>query len=182
MSLPQSATQQSFASNARSRSPLPRPRHSLSRQSSYHEHSRGNSRSPALRPAVFGPGSRSESNEWLSGSLGSRDESAFYQAETSMLTRENQMLKIRIRELGKILTRKNVCGRVTHANAIHRASARGAISCIAEPACASDSLQSGHISSNRGTRDTGTRLSTTAPCCIGSDWRCNMTRPEIFRS
>ena len=30
-----------------------------------------------------------------------RDESAFYQAETQMLTRENQMLRIRIRELGK---------------------------------------------------------------------------------
>jgi hypothetical protein len=30
----------------------------------------------------------------------SRDESAFYQAETQNLTRENQMLKLRIRELG----------------------------------------------------------------------------------
>lgn len=30
-----------------------------------------------------------------------RDESAFYQAETQNLTRENQMLKLRIRELGK---------------------------------------------------------------------------------
>lgn len=32
--------------------------------------------------------------------LGGRDESAFYQAETQMLTRENQMLRHRIRELG----------------------------------------------------------------------------------
>jgi hypothetical protein len=31
-----------------------------------------------------------------------RDESAFYQAETQSLTRENQMLKVRIRELGKL--------------------------------------------------------------------------------
>jgi hypothetical protein len=31
-----------------------------------------------------------------------RDESAFYQAETQSLTRENQMLKLRIRELGKL--------------------------------------------------------------------------------
>jgi hypothetical protein len=30
-----------------------------------------------------------------------RDESAFYQAETQNLTRENQMLKLRIRELGE---------------------------------------------------------------------------------
>jgi hypothetical protein len=33
-------------------------------------------------------------------SLGGRDESAFYQAETQMMTRENQMLRQRIRELG----------------------------------------------------------------------------------
>jgi len=33
--------------------------------------------------------------------LGGRDESAFYQAETQMLIRENQMLKHRIRDLGK---------------------------------------------------------------------------------
>jgi hypothetical protein len=33
--------------------------------------------------------------------LGGRDESAFYQAETQMLMRENQMLRHRIRELGE---------------------------------------------------------------------------------
>lgn len=33
--------------------------------------------------------------------MGGRDESAFYQAETQMLTRENQMLRHRIRDLGK---------------------------------------------------------------------------------
>lgn len=33
--------------------------------------------------------------------LSGRDESAFYQAETQMLVRENQMLRHRIRELGK---------------------------------------------------------------------------------
>jgi len=36
--------------------------------------------------------------------LGGRDESAFYQAETQMLTRENQMLRHRIRELEKQLS------------------------------------------------------------------------------
>jgi len=35
--------------------------------------------------------------------LSGRDESAFYQAETQMLVRENQMLKHRIRELGKLM-------------------------------------------------------------------------------
>ena len=39
-----------------------------------------------------------------SGRRSSRDESAFYQAETAMLTRENQMLRQRIRELGMIRT------------------------------------------------------------------------------
>ena len=33
----------------------------------------------------------------------SRDESAYYQAETQTLTRENQMLRVRIRELEKML-------------------------------------------------------------------------------
>ena len=52
--------------------------------------------SPSLRPLSSG---YSQHEEWLAG--GTRDESAFYQAETQSLTRENQMLKMRIRELGK---------------------------------------------------------------------------------
>ena len=39
-------------------------------------------------------------DDMLPGSATGRDESAFYQAETQNLTRENQMLKQRIRELG----------------------------------------------------------------------------------
>lgn len=35
------------------------------------------------------------------GRQGSRDENSYYQAETATLTRENQMLRLRIRELGK---------------------------------------------------------------------------------
>jgi hypothetical protein len=70
--------------------------HSLSRQSSTRgTGSRGNS--PALRPASGSLGPLTE--DFLLG--GTRDESAFYQAETQMLTRENQMLKLRIRELGE---------------------------------------------------------------------------------
>jgi hypothetical protein len=57
--------------------------------------SRGNS--PALRPQSGSLGPLTE--DFLLG--GTRDESAYYQAETQMLTRENQMLKARIRELGK---------------------------------------------------------------------------------
>ncbi|KAK3703857.1 hypothetical protein LTR37_014180 [Vermiconidia calcicola] len=72
--------------------------HSLSRQSSTRLSNAGtNSRSnsPALRPASGSLGPLTE--DFLLG--GTRDESAFYQAETQMLTRENQMLKLRIREL-----------------------------------------------------------------------------------
>lgn len=35
------------------------------------------------------------------GRRSSRDDGSFYQAETAMLSRENQMLKLRIRELGE---------------------------------------------------------------------------------
>lgn len=74
--------------------------HSLSRQSSTRLSNAGsNSRggSPALRPQSSSLGPLTE--DFLLG--GTRDECAFYQAETQMLTRENQMLKLRIRELGK---------------------------------------------------------------------------------
>lgn len=43
-----------------------------------------------------------QGDDWMlpGGSQSSRDDVAYYQAETQMLTRENQMLKMRIRELG----------------------------------------------------------------------------------
>ncbi|EGE02854.1 hypothetical protein TEQG_01892 [Trichophyton equinum CBS 127.97] len=49
-------------------------------------------------------GTSAGSNDWLqlsesNGRRGSRDESSYYQAETAALSRENQMLKVRIREL-----------------------------------------------------------------------------------
>lgn len=53
--------------------------------------------SPRLRATSFSQ----ESGDWV---LGGRDESAFYQAETQMLTRENQMLRHRIRDLGMLAT------------------------------------------------------------------------------
>ncbi|KAI9655557.1 MAG: hypothetical protein M1821_005350 [Bathelium mastoideum] len=86
-------------------------RPSLSRQSSRRSHVSVNgsshTASPALPPVSAGlPRPHPESGEIGGGDfvLGSapareRDESAFYQAETQMLTRENQMLKQRIREL-----------------------------------------------------------------------------------
>jgi hypothetical protein len=75
---------------------------SISRQSSFADRSRGGSHtgSPALRP-MSGQGGVHDYNDMLPGSATGRDESAFYQAETQNLTRENQMLKLRIRELGE---------------------------------------------------------------------------------
>ena len=81
--------------------PLPQRPVSLSRHSSQAvsvtSAPRSSSRSPALRP-VASPHEH-QREDFLLGPT--RDESAFYQAETQMLTRENQMLKARIRELGK---------------------------------------------------------------------------------
>ncbi|KAK7548642.1 hypothetical protein IWX49DRAFT_41456 [Phyllosticta citricarpa] len=115
LSLPQSATaSQSNVSQIappRPRSPLP-GQGSLSRNSS-HRRSRNSSRtgSPALRPASH----HSESGDWLLSAAGNRDESAFYQAETQMLTRENQMLKMRIRELERQLHDLNPTSPITQA-------------------------------------------------------------------
>ncbi|KAM0712497.1 hypothetical protein Q7P37_011594 [Cladosporium fusiforme] len=76
--------------------------HSLSRQSSARISNSGSTNShatsPALRPSSSNLGPLTE--DFLLG--GTRDDAAFYQAETQMLTRENQMLKFRIRELGKV--------------------------------------------------------------------------------
>ena len=70
--------------------------HSLSRRSSALISTPGSrGTSPALRPQNGSLGPLTE--DFLLG--GTRDETAFYQAETQTLTRENQMLKLRIREL-----------------------------------------------------------------------------------
>lgn len=70
------------------------------------------SRSPALRPIQGGgpDSSLGTSGDWPPSPVESarrnsfRDENAFYQAETANLTRENQMLRMRIRELEKQLS------------------------------------------------------------------------------
>lgn len=90
------------AAQPRSRSPF-----NISRQSSFADRSRGGSHagSPALRPF---PGAPHDAHEMLPSPATGRDESAFYQAETQNLTRENQMLKLRIRELGALLLGRGV--------------------------------------------------------------------------
>ena len=91
--------------NTRPRSPGPRGSLDLSRHSSRRSRPSSRTTSPALLP--LSAGLHGESNEWLlsggGNGQGSRDESAFYQAETQMLTRENLMLRMRIRELGRYL-------------------------------------------------------------------------------
>lgn len=91
--------------SSRPRSPLPRTSsHELSRQSSRRSRRSSQIASPSLRSLSS---AYNDTSELLLGAGGgdsirsSRDETAFYQAETAMLTRENQMLKMRIRELGK---------------------------------------------------------------------------------
>jgi hypothetical protein len=117
LSLPQPQPQQPNTAQAPPSTVPPRPRSplgpstygGLSRHSSFADRSRGSSHtgSPALRPVSRGVGPH-ESTEWLPGSAhgASRDEGVFYQAETQMLTRENQMLKLRIRELGRLIKTK----------------------------------------------------------------------------
>jgi len=71
--------------------------HSLSRQSSARiSNNASGTTSPTLHPSS-GLGPLTE--DFLLG--GTRDDAAFYQAETVNLTRENQLLKFRIRELEK---------------------------------------------------------------------------------
>jgi hypothetical protein len=76
-----------------------RPTHDISQQSSRRSQTPSRNTSPALLSGA-GPGLGGD-GDWSLGN--SRDESAFYQAETQMLTRENQMLRLRIRELGKLM-------------------------------------------------------------------------------
>ncbi|KAI8941848.1 hypothetical protein NX059_003046 [Plenodomus lindquistii] len=88
------------ASQPRSRSPFAFG--TISRQSSFADRSRQGSHagSPALRPLSGQAGPPYDHHDMLPAAATTRDESAFYQAETQNLTRENQMLKLRIRELG----------------------------------------------------------------------------------
>ena len=93
ISIPTVSTGGSFSrstSNRHPRSSFDMARADLQRRS--RTPSRG--ASPRMRSTSISQ----ESGDWV---LGGRDESAFYQAETSMLVRENQMLRHRIRDLGK---------------------------------------------------------------------------------
>lgn len=107
---PVPATQPMSVINPRPRSPVPRASFDLSRQSSRRSRASSRTGSPAMRPESVGL--QTHGDEWLlSGpSQSNRDESAFFQAETQTLTRENQMLRLRIRELGTYLIEVIVIG------------------------------------------------------------------------
>lgn len=93
--------------NPRARSPIPRSSVELSRQSSRQSRTLSRTGSPSIRP--MSAGLQAHGDDWMlsAGSQSSRDDAAFYQAETLALTRENQMLKLRIRELGRSTARGN---------------------------------------------------------------------------
>lgn len=111
-SIPTPSSERSVAFPAVPPAPTPGPRSSSSIRRSSRRSSQ-TATSPALRSVhlphhgtdVLSP---SASLADLSGTSSherrsSRDEAAFYQAETTSLTRENQMLRLRIRELGKFI-------------------------------------------------------------------------------
>lgn len=112
MSFSNANLQQSLTSTPRSPSTALHPRSSfdLARADLQQRRSRTPSRtaSPRLRStSISGEGGEA----W---SLGGRDESAFYQAETQMLIRENQMLRQRIRELERQVTDLHANASITH--------------------------------------------------------------------
>jgi hypothetical protein len=99
---PQGHTQGQHTPSAAPRSRSPFVPNTLSRNSSYRSGRSSHDASPALHPQVSYhlPG---DGYDLSLGSAAVRDESVFYQAETQNLTRENQMLKLRIRELGRLI-------------------------------------------------------------------------------
>ena len=96
---PVSASSMLASNNPRPSSPL-RSSMDVSRQSSRRSRTPSRTASPSLHPVSAGLQGPGEDWGFTGRSQTSFDDSAFYQAETQMLTRENQMLKQRIRELG----------------------------------------------------------------------------------
>ena len=97
----QSSHPVSGAGAPRASSPVIRGPFELTRQSSSRSRTPSRAESPSLRntSASLFP----QSDDFFSGgrSQAMIDENAYYQAETQNLTRENQMLRQRIRELGR---------------------------------------------------------------------------------
>jgi len=86
----------------------PRASFDISRGDSLH---RSRTPSRTASPRMRATSINTEGESWT---LPPRDESAFYQAETQMLTRENQMLRMRIRELERQVNEFNANSAITH--------------------------------------------------------------------
>ena len=100
-----SASSPLASNNPRPSSPF-RSSMDISRQSSRRSRTPSRTASPSLHPVSAGLQGPGEDWGFTGRSQTSFDDSAFYQAETQTLTRENQMLKQRIRELG-VSTRRD---------------------------------------------------------------------------
>lgn len=98
------ASEQSFTLTTTTTQPQPQPHHPAPRLPPSATH-RSSSRSPALRAIDHDSLLETATVRRNSNSL--RDESAYYQAETASLTRENQMLRQRIRELERQVAELN---------------------------------------------------------------------------
>ncbi|CCC11076.1 hypothetical protein SMACR_03783 [Sordaria macrospora] len=107
---------------------LPHPRGSFDfPRSNNNDLNKARSRTPSrgASPRVRATSISADSmDQWA---LGGRDESAFYQAETQMLVRENQMLRHRIRELERQLAESSgkdvaITHEPTHASGLHRST------------------------------------------------------------
>ncbi|KAJ4401043.1 hypothetical protein N0V85_005605 [Neurospora sp. IMI 360204] len=106
---------------------MPHPRGSFDFPRSSNDLNKARSRTPSrgASPRVRATSISADSmDQWA---LGGRDESAFYQAETQMLVRENQMLRHRIRELERQLAESSgkdvaITHEPTHASSLHRST------------------------------------------------------------
>jgi hypothetical protein len=110
------ATPGSASFVARARSPTP---HQHRTSADIARRSRAGSRTSSLGAspnllAHAGQGTEAIPSADWNLSHSSRDESAFYQAETSNLARENQMLKFRIRELERQMAELSTTSSSTH--------------------------------------------------------------------
>ncbi|KXJ92376.1 hypothetical protein Micbo1qcDRAFT_162641 [Microdochium bolleyi] len=144
---PVSQSPQPISTASTPRSPLtPHHRSSLDfARDALHRRSRTPSRG-AVSPRLRASSISNESGDLIP--MGTRDETAFYQAETSSMVRENQMLRHRIRELERQLSEASV----------------HTLSTTHEPNHPSHLLQSTSIAEGQ---DTSQQTDSTAPAAPG---------------
>ncbi|KAI7155273.1 hypothetical protein KC349_g7117 [Hortaea werneckii] len=105
----QQRQQSPFASTSTSTSQTS-SREPCSSQPSHPEPTIGHGAVSSPPPPAFPPVSGTDNLFWATSTM--RDETAFYQAETQTLTRENRMLKCRVRELERQVAELNTVSSV----------------------------------------------------------------------